>query len=135
MAHISGLVDTIRKATQKPAKYLNGFDRAMLLRQEYEKTFQIFDHDHNDTDPPGYALVAMNTSEDMDEHGQLNNAIRRYHVNQVYKEFGLSLVEFLSLPMDKVDFIYQVLSETRERAKQAAEAIKDNVEASFNQPL
>lgn len=128
MKHILSLVDMIKKATGKSAKYLNGFDRQMLLRQEYEKTFGIYDHDNRTSDPPGYELILMNPSEDLDEHSKLYNTIRRYHINQIYKEFGLSLTDFLELPFDIVDFLYKVLSESRERAARAAEDIKDKVD-------
>lgn len=101
---------------------MNGFNRTMLLREAYEQEFSIFDHANDDTRPPGYALVSMNPKENLDEHGLLYNAIRRYHVNQMHKEFGIPLNDFLELPQDVVDMLYRALGETRERI--SAEAAK-----------
>lgn len=108
------MVDSIKQLKIKPSE-LNGFTREVYLREAYESTFSIFDHDNQMSTPPGYELVFMNDKENMVEHGELYNAIRRYHINKIQDEFGLSLTEFYNLPRDVVDFIFRLLGETRER--------------------
>ncbi len=85
----------------------NHYDRQMVLRELYDETFKIQNHDN--TNPDLLSLVAMSPRENVVEYSAYYNTIRRYRTLRINEKFGLSLIEYMDLPRDVVELISKIL--------------------------
>lgn len=97
----------------------------ILLREAYDIAYEIYDHRNGSPNRP-LALVAHHPKEDYGRHSLLYRTIERYRKYEIYKHYGLSLVEFLELPRDIVEFMFETLSE---EAKREAPRLQREIEA------
>lgn len=81
------------------APRLKSSDAQLLLRDSYETTFGIYNHEVDDPARP-MALMAMHPAEDSSTGSLLYERIEQFGEKQVPKWYGLSLKDFLSLPTD-----------------------------------
>jgi hypothetical protein len=61
------------------------------------------------------ASVAMHDSEDINIYSGLDRAIRSYVSRGILQLYGLTLIEFLELPMDVVETLYTIAAEEQSR--------------------
>lgn len=95
---------------------VNAVDARIILLESYETAYGIYDHDNFDPKRP-LALVAMHFAEDYTNVSRLKTTMERFFNNEVYKNFGLNLTEFLSLPREYTDLIFSIIA--RDAAKEA----------------
>lgn len=86
----------------------------LVLRDAYDIDYGIYDH-VNDRSRP-LALAARFDKEDYHEYGGLYRAIYQYNVNEIYKRWGMTVVEFLSLPREFHRLILRITAEDANRA-------------------
>lgn len=104
---------------------LDSYTIKMLLMEAYETKYGIYNHDAPDPNRP-LALIAMHPKEDTRERSPLYETIERYRIFDVYKYYGLNLVEFLSLPRDVVTEIFrQLTASASKESSRMANALKE----------
>jgi hypothetical protein len=82
-------------------------DAQLLLRDRYDQTYGIFNHDLGDPDRP-WALIGMHWAEDCSTGSYLYERIEAFEDKKIYARFGLSLTEFLALPRDVTDHLFRI---------------------------
>lgn len=95
----------IRIAMEKAPK-LCSTDAELLLREAYEITYGLFNHDDMTVDRP-LALVAMHPGENTAVGSTLYGRIEQFAELEIAKYFGISLIEFFELPTDVVNKIME----------------------------
>lgn len=96
----------------------------VLTGMAYESTYELHDHYAPENMNP-LDTVAMHAGETYKELSGLYRAMERYERYGVYTNFGLSLIDYLSLPRDVVDIITDLTIAIGERQ----EAIENTAEA------
>lgn len=90
-------------------------DAKVALTDIYETSTGVWDHlsnTHKKKNRP-LASVALHESESVTEGSELYTVMERYIKNEVYKEIGLSLTEFLNLPLEFVEFLFKTIEISR----------------------
>lgn len=93
---------------------LDSISAQLLLRDAYDTDYGLFDH-ANDTSRP-LALVGRHVREDYHEYGGLYRAIYQFNVNEIHKNWGYTLTEFLELPREFHRLILRICSEDAARS-------------------
>lgn len=97
-------VDRLHQNADEP---LDSISVRVVLNEYYESAYAIYDHDSNpDTRP--LASVALHMKENASDFSKLYRTISRFATHQIHEKFGLSISEFLSLPHDVVEKMFQV---------------------------
>lgn len=115
-------IDEVIRSVSK----VNNTVSRILLQEAYDITYQIFDH--NLGEHP-FDLVLKRSKENVFEYGQTQRVIRRYVDRDVYKQFGLNLVEFLNLPREYTNLIFKVCSEKLEAEKKIIDKVDSTLDS------
>lgn len=83
-------------------------DAQLLLMEAYETTYGIFDHD-NFSRP--LSLVAMHSGEENAKSSKLYERFRQFRTKNVFKHFGINLLEFLSMPTEYCNYVLELAEE------------------------
>lgn len=78
----------------------------MLLREAYEISYYIYDHNRPDSHP--WALCMHSPKEDSATYGPLHRKIASYRLRNIYDKFGLNLSEFLDCPREVTDLLLKM---------------------------
>lgn len=101
-------------------KDLDGFSRELLLQEAYHDIYGIVDLDFKDYPVP---LVAYTNADTLGDLGSVGRHIAEFRNNDIVNKFGLSINEYLNLPVDKAAMVLsraQVDKEIEELASQMA---------------
>lgn len=101
-------------STLKTAEVMDSDSAQVLIGMVYDVAFDIHNHYSPQSTNP-LATVEMHDREDYYKKSGLYRAIERFHSQDVYNRFGLSLEEYLSLPRDVIDSITDVIIEANQR--------------------
>lgn len=96
--------------TQDMEKGLDSIALQILLREEYEQDYHIFDHQAYGEQRP-LSLVAHNSKEDVGELSGLYRVMWRYTRHGIYSKFGLNLEQFLDLPRDICEMLFKIATD------------------------
>jgi hypothetical protein len=96
-------------------------DARQVMLELYETHYGIYDHLANSAYRP-MSSVAMHASEDYSADSLLEECIRTYRAKSVQQYFGLSLVEFMELP---VDIVAMLLSEATDLQSKDSAQVDD----------
>lgn len=99
----------------------------------YQTEYEIFNHEKPHPQRP-LALVAMHPKEDVMEGGPLYSHVRRYYNYQIYKHFGVSLVDFLELPMHVVDLLYDIARADATHQEVTHRSVQRQLDMDFGDP-
>lgn len=91
----------------------------LAMRVAYDTEYGIYDHNTAHRSP--MALVRMHPKEQLIEGGPLYKLVREYHSFKVYKEFGISLTEYLELPRFVTELLLGICKEETKAAIKAAD--------------
>ena len=91
----------------KKAPSLKPGETALLLFEQYETKFGIYNHTSQLIDRP-LALVALQPNEDGTTNGRLAERMELFLENQVYKRFGVSWTEFTQMPHDDCEQMLEI---------------------------
>ena len=91
--YVSGLFEKVRQADEVTVK--------LVLRQLYETEFGIFDHISYNKERP-LSGVAMFEAENVDSDNALDNVMATYIDKRIKDTFGLSFIEYVSLPRNYI---------------------------------
>jgi hypothetical protein len=104
-------------------------DAKIAFLDIYESRSGIWDHltdTHKKRNRP-LASVALHDCESITDGSDLYNVISRYVRNEIYKEIGLNLVDFLNLPSDVVQYLFKTIEESRVKKEKDNEAILNSL--------
>lgn len=93
---------------------LDSISAKLILQETYETMYKIFDHEKFSAARP-LALVAMQPKENTAEYSKLYRTVYRYQNHQIKDLFGLNLVEFLQLPRELVELMFEISSNAAKR--------------------
>jgi hypothetical protein len=96
------------------ASNLDSMTAQLVLREAYDEDYGIYDHSSEQGRP--LALVGKHVKEDYHEYGGLYRAIYQFNVNEVHKNWGFTLTEFLDLPREFHRLILRICSEDAARS-------------------
>lgn len=117
-------VETVKlthSAVDENGRY-NNILAKIKLKEAYDIQYGIYDHD----DPAlGHPLQyhLMVDQKRLRKYGMYREYLRRYHVFQIQKYFGLSFIEFMNQPITEVDDMFEVsIMLSEKESMQLAEA-------------
>lgn len=90
-------------------------DSKVALIDIYETTSGVWDHlsdSHKKKNRP-MASVALHDVENMADGFHIHTVIRDFLKNEIYKETGLNLNDFLALPRDIVQFLFKTIQDRK----------------------
>jgi len=93
---------------------LDYIDAKLVMTDLYETEFGIYNHLSSSNSRP-LASVAMFDCEDINTDSLLEESIRTYVSKGIKDIYGLSLIEFLELPIDVIRMMFDIASD--EQAK------------------
>lgn len=120
------VLNPIRELIEKAPK-LCSTDAQMVLREAYETTYGIYNH-NDKTAPRPLALVAMHPSENATVGSTLYERIDQFVELAVIKHFGLSLIEFFELPTDIAKRVLEIAQVRQEAEKRVADGVANQLE-------
>jgi hypothetical protein len=100
--------------TRIPGGLDDSISAKLVLQEEYETMYGIYNHDDPYNQRP-LALVGMQPKEDVSRYSKLYRTIRRYSFHEIHSKFGLSLTEFLDLPHDIVELLFEISAEQAQK--------------------
>lgn len=100
-----------------------------MLREAYEISYHIFNHDRVDAHP--WALVLDRPQENYTEYGTLYRTVRAFRFKEVYKRFGLNLTEFLELPREYVELIMDICEKEMTKDSKTLANVASKLEEDF----
>ncbi len=94
----------------------DSYQTQLVLREMYETQYGIFNHDDpiNERERP-LSIVALHPKENWTKWSRLYRTIRRYDFHDIKGKFGLSLTEFLELPREIVELLFEISAERANR--------------------
>jgi hypothetical protein len=107
-------------------------DAQMVLRDRYETSFQIYNHNEKAGDHP-FSLIMMNWNEDTVTGGALYERMSQYVDRDIQKYFGLSFYEFIEQPTYVITMQLEIAEDRirkeaplNEAARQALQGLNEN---------
>jgi hypothetical protein len=114
----------------KTAPILCPSDVAILLRDRYETTYGIFNHEQLIEEKP-LALVAMQWSENSTLGCTLYERIEQFKEFDVGKHFNISIKDFFDLPSDVCRKLIEVSKKSQGATETAAQEVLKDLENSI----
>lgn len=109
-------------------KKMGSIDTQISLRQYYETVFGVFDHPANEASRP-MSVVALYDTEENGRTSLLRARIEQYIKSSVNKYTGLNLQEFLSMPREYVQWVFQFCEDKMKLEDEAYKALRTQVDA------
>lgn len=104
---------------------LHSHEIQIAMLEAYDTTYGIYNHDDPKAHP--MALVTQHPKESVTEYGPLYRMFYNYHLKGVYKEFGIGIEEFLNLPREFTNLIFQILDESAELESKKQREVEDKM--------
>jgi len=101
-------------------------DVALLMRDRYETTYGIYNHDAPMAGRE-LALVGMHPKEDVTTTSLLRERIREFGKREVFKHTGVSLTEFMEFPPDVCQMIFETAAEMAKDTGKMAQEVLDEM--------
>lgn len=89
------------------AKRYNPLLAQLYLNEAYDIEYDLYNHDDPALAHP-FQQHLMTDKKKIKKHGQFQYYLHRYHSHQIQKYFGISFLEFINLPLDKIDDMYEM---------------------------
>ena len=101
--------------------FSDSYTTQLVLREEYQTVYGLYDHDNDESRP--LAAVAMLSKESVCTGDPLEEMIRRYRLHRINEKFGLSLTQFLELPRERVQFLFELCAQEATKPDPALDAL------------
>lgn len=106
---------------------LRGYNLDIVLRELYETTYELTDLD-NDLEP--LAIIKFNeVKEGLWELGPRATLMREFSIYNVKEHFGLSWLEFITLPRHECNFMIDHLRKEEARIRAMAKTTENNLDS------
>ncbi len=109
-------------------KRTNKINAKIILAEYYETKTKIFDHTNIHTYSP-LSSVAFHDAEDITKDSLLEEAIKYYIKYDIFKVFGLNLVEYLKLPPDIIQMLERLATNPLRDKNNALKKIEEDLKA------
>ena len=103
-------------------------DAVQLIYNFYDTEYKIYNHAQVNNKRP-LASIAFHECENVNDNSLLESVMRMYVVKSIKDIFGLSLVEYMDLPIDIVEMLNSIAD--KENNKKAN--VVNSIEKQFNQ--
>ena len=100
---------------------LSSVDKAIVLNEWYETATGLYNHFDGSNRRP-IASVALHPQEDIYQGDLLKEHVDQFSLKNIYKTFGINLIDFLNLPRHVCEMI--TVAATNELRRKATEADK-----------
>lgn len=120
-------IDNPIRDALKRAPQLHSSSVTLLLREAYETTYGIYNHDRTDPNRP-LAILAAHPAENASLGSTLYERIEQFAELNVHKFFGLSFAELLELPNDVVLKILEVSGKRQKFELEVAQSLQNRLE-------
>jgi hypothetical protein len=87
----------------RKAPPLNRIESKIVMRELYEKVFQIYDHDSIQSQKEPLALVGMRWQESILDGSRQDELMQQFVDVNIHKHTGMSWVEFLECTRDEIN--------------------------------
>lgn len=81
-------------------------DTRLMLQEQYETLFEIYNHNSADADPLG--LVLLHPAEDVSTGGAIERRMEEFVEADVFKYTGMTMAEFFNSPREYCDLMIKV---------------------------
>lgn len=85
---------------------IDSISAQILLREAYETSYHILNYQRDDEHP--WDMVLERHKENVSLYGTLYRTIYSFRLMKVHSRFGLNLEEFLDLPREFVELIFDI---------------------------
>jgi hypothetical protein len=117
---------SIQELLEKFKNRLSSIDAQLVLRDQYEVKYGIYDHTREDAAHP-LQLVFQHWSEDTVTNGELHERIKRYIDLDIFKYTGIPFDRFMELPTYEgrliIDAISQKIKKEAPKVQAAIDAL------------
>jgi len=104
-------------------EFLDSISAQIVLREAYEVAYRIYNHeDPSQCATQGLELVVHHTKENYGEYGPLHQITAKFRFHEVSKHYGYNLTEFLALPREMIQVIFEDIGNEHRRATIAIDA-------------
>ena len=107
---------------------VDSISATLLLREAYEISYEINDHDRPDAHP--WSLVEQTQKEDYSSYSPLYHLFYRYRIRDIQKRWGLSITELLELPREFVDLIFEISKQEDIKDQKTYSEVKEEIDKS-----
>lgn len=108
-------------------KVFNPLLAKLYLSEAYDIEYDLYNHDDPQLEHP-FQQHLMTDKKKIKKHGQFQYFVQRYHSHQIQKYFGISLIEFLAMPLDKIDDLFELSLSWLEEEITQVEELQDGLE-------
>ena len=98
--------DWVKETEEEDGERIDYIAWEILRRRTYDRAYNIVPDNAGATKP--LASVSMHEKEDVLTGGRLETRIWRYSKYEIEKRFGLSLLEYLSMPSHLVETLLEI---------------------------
>lgn len=123
-------VDAFLAESLSKLQALNSVDAQIVLHDLVDEKFRIFPHRALSSQRP-LSSVAMHPAEDFTTDSMLESTVSAYVDSSIYEFFHLSLTEFMGLPPDIVELLFEIAG--KKKAKKTTDI--DNLQAQLQSDI
>lgn len=89
--------------------FADSYAQQLAFAEEYQTQYGLYDHDNDNSRP--LAVIALLPKEDGLRNDKLKQLIKRYRLHRINEKFNLSLEDFLQLPKNYIELLFEVCTE------------------------
>ena len=95
------------------------------MQEAYEISYGIYDHDNEDHP---WALALKSDREDYTSYSPMYHLFHRYRLRDIHKRWGLSITDFLELPHEYVELIFEITEQEDKKDQKAYNDVKRSLD-------
>tara|TARA_B100000929_G_scaffold275393_1_gene249271 strand:- start:677 stop:1132 length:456 start_codon:yes stop_codon:yes gene_type:complete len=107
-------------------KKIDSISAQILLREAYEVSYEIVNREEDPYHP--WEMVLERHKENYTLYGTLYRTIYSYRLRDINKRFGLNLAEFLDLPREFVELIFEICHKEDETGQETLQNLAEELE-------
>lgn len=107
-------------------KKIDSISAQILLREAYEVSYEIVNREEEPYHP--WDMVLERPKENYTLYGTLYRTIYSYRLRDINKRFGLNLDEFLDLPREFVELIFEICQKEDETGQDTLQNLAEELE-------
>lgn len=117
-------------ATDRSGRY-NNILAQIYLKEAYDIEYALYDHDDPSLAHP-FQFHLMTEKKMTKKFGLFREYLKRYHIHQIQKYFGINFLEFMAMPIDKVEDMLEVSNILAEEETRSLREVEDKMKRQVN---